>query len=183
MTEENNTFDRRITVKFNRYLENGEHIVWCGKGYTKTAGAAYLAAKLYMFVFATIWMAFVLFWMHGVSKASSAMAMFAVPFIVAGIMMYVKAFKSGRTKAFFAVTNMRILTDAGRGLEMEYLENVISARTEEKGRRAVVIYEIEYQGEQGIINSRGTIGGLSPEEAENVCYIIESESAQAHMYS
>ncbi|MBQ3161415.1 MAG: hypothetical protein IJC04_04735 [Oscillospiraceae bacterium] len=183
MTEQNSTFDRQITVKFNRHLEIGEHIVWCGKGVAVAGVKANLAAKLYMIFFATLWTAFALFWTVGMFRAGGGMmSYFGVLFIVVGIVIYVKAFSAGRTKAFFAVTNMRILTDAGRGFEMEYLTNITSVQVKEKGSKADVVYSIEYQGENNVISGNGTIGGLTPEEAENVRYIIESESSKVHMY-
>ena len=183
MAEENNTFDRQITVKFNRHLESGEYIVWCGKGLADSNKKAFIGTKLYLIFFALIWTSFVIFWTFSVfSMGGGSMGFFGVPFIVIGIFLFIKAFTTGKTKAYFAVTNMRILTEAGRGLEMEYLTNVTSARANENGKKADVVYSIEYQGEQGVINASGTIGGLDPEEAENVRYIIESESAKAHMY-
>jgi len=65
---------------------------------------------------------------------------------------------------------------------MEYLTNITSVQVKEKGSKADVKYFIEYQGENNVISGNGTIGGLTPEEAENVRYIIESESSKAHMY-
>ena len=109
--------------------------------------------------------------------------MAGVPFILIGIMLYVKAFRAGREKAYFAVTNMRILKIGQVGLEMEYLTNVTGARVNSRGKKADVIYSIEYQGEHNVIGAIGTIGGLDPDEAENVRSVIESESAKAHMYS
>ncbi|MBQ8177521.1 MAG: hypothetical protein IJ035_10870 [Oscillospiraceae bacterium] len=184
MTEGNNTFDRQITVKFNRHLESGEYIVWCGKGYASADKKAYIGTKIYFFVFATIWTSFLVFWAYNMIKSMGWSAiLFAIPFIIAGAAMYIKGFKAGREKACFAVTNMRILKVGGYGLEMEYLKNIASVQIKEKGKKADVTYSIEYQGEQNVIVGNGAICGLAPEEAENVRYIIESESAKAHMYS
>lgn len=184
MTDGNNTFDRQITVKFNRYLESGEYIVWCGKGYICYDKKDFIGTKIYFFVFATLWTSFLVFWAYNMIKSTGWSAiLFAIPFIIAGAAMYAKAFRAGREKACFAVTNMRILKVSGYGLEMEYLKNIASVQVNEKGRKADVTYSIEYQGENGIIFANDAIGGLTPEEAENVCYIIESESAKAHMYS
>ena len=183
MTEETK-LDRQITVKFNRHLEIGEHIVWCGNGVAVSDGKSSIATKLYMIFFATIWTAFALFWTFGMFRTGGGMmSFFGVPFIVVGIVIYVKAFTTGREKAYFAVTNMRILKVGGHELEMEYLKNIASVQVNEKGRKADVTYSIEYQGEHNVIVGNGTIGGLTPEEAENVRYIIESESAKVHMYS
>lgn len=177
-------FDRQVAAKFNRHLQIGEHIVWCGKGFAVSDGKSSLATKLYIIVFATVWTAFALFWTIGVFRSGGGMmGYFGVPFIFIGISLYFKAFKVIKTKAFFAVTNMRILTDSGRGLEMEYLTNITSVQVKEKGSKADVVYSIEYQGENNVISGKGTIGGLASEEAENVRYIIESESSKAHMYS
>ena len=184
MTEQNSTFERQAAVKFNRHLENDEHIVWCGKGVAVTDSKSNLAATLYMIFFATIWTAFAVFWTVGVFRSGGGMmGYFGIPFIIIGISLYFKAFVVVRTKAFFAVTNMRILTDSGRGLEMEYLTNITSVQINKKGSKADVVYSIEYQGENNVISGNGAIGGLTPEEAENVRYIIESESSKAHMYS
>ena len=111
------------------------------------------------------------------------MGYFGVPFIIIGIFLFIKAFTTGSEKAYFAVTNMRILKVSGHGFEMEYLKNVSSVQINEKGKKADVTYSIEYQGEQNVIVGNGAICGLDPEEAENVRYIIESESSKAHMYS
>jgi len=184
MTEENNTFDRQIAVKFNRYLESGEYIVWCGRALSSTGGKGQLAVKLYIIFFATIWTSFALFWTFGVfSMGGGMMGFFGVPFIIIGISLFIKAFTTGKEKAYFAVTNMRILKVGGHGFEMEYLKNVSYVQINEKGKRADVTYSIEYQGEQNVIAGNGAICGLAPEEAENVRYIIESESSKAHMYS
>ncbi len=186
MTDEYNSggFNRQITVKFNRHLESGEYIVWCGKGVAVSDSKAKLATKLYIIFFATIWTVFAVSWTVGVfNSGGGMMGYFGIPFIFTGIYLYFKAFKVSRTKAFFAVTNMRILTDAGRGLEMEYLTNITSVQINEKGSKADVKYFIEYQGENNVISGNGTICGLDPEEAENVRCIIESESSKAHMYS
>ena len=184
MTEGNNGFNRQIAAKFNRHLQIGEHIVWCGKGVAVSDGKSSLATKLYIIVFATVWTAFAVFWTVGVFKSGGGMMMgyVGILFIFVGIYLYFKAFKVSRTTAFFAVTNMRILTDSGRGLEMEYLTNITSVQVNEKGSKADVKYFIEYQGENNVISANGTIGGLTHEEAENVRYIIESESSKAHMY-
>lgn len=183
MTEETK-LGRQVAVKFNRHLQIGEHIVWCGKGVAVSDSKSGLAIKLYMIFFATIWTAFAVFWTVGVfNSGGGMMRYFGVPFIIIGISLYFKAFKVSRTNAFFAVTNMRILTDSGRGLEMEYLTNITSVQINEKGSKADVKYFIEYQGENNVISGNGTIGGLTHEEAENVRYIIESESSKAHMYS
>ncbi len=182
MTEETK-FDRQITVKFNRHLEIGEHIVWCGKGVAVSDGKSSLATKLYMILFATIWTAFAVFWTVGVFRSGGGMmSFFGIPFIIIGISLYFKAFTTGRDKAYFAVTNMRILKVGGHELEMEYLKNIASVQVNEKGRKADVTYSIEYQGEYNVIVGNGAICGLTPEEAENVRYIIESESAKVHMY-
>ncbi|MBQ5318935.1 MAG: hypothetical protein J6K17_07570 [Oscillospiraceae bacterium] len=175
---------RNITVKFNRHLEVGEHIVWCGRALASTESNGQKGAKAYTIFFATIWTAFALFWTFSVfTMGGGMMGFFGVPFIIIGIFLFIKAFTVTRSRAYFAVTNMRILTDAGRGLEMEYLTNITSVRTNENGKKADVFYSIEYQGEHGVIGAGGGICGLDPEEAENVRYIIESESAKAHMYS
>ena len=184
MTEENNTFDRQIAVKFNRYLESGEHIVWCGKALAGKVNVREMGTKIYLIFFATIWTAFAVFWTAGVFRAGGGMmGYFGVPFIIIGIFLFAKAFTTGKEKAYFAVTNMRILKADGHSFEMEYLKNISSVQTNENGRKADVTYSIEYQGEQNIIVGNGAICGLDPEEAENVRYIIESESAKAHMYS
>lgn len=183
MTEQNNTFDRQITAKFNRHLESGEYIVWCGKGLADSDKKAFMGVKLYLIFFAAIWTSFALFWTFSASRFSRSMGLFGVPFIVIGIFLFIKAFRTGKEKAYFAVTNMRILKVGGQELEMEYLKNVASVQIKENGRKADVTYSIEYQGEQNVIVGNGAIGGLEPEEAENVRYIIESESAKAHMYT
>ncbi len=184
MTEGNNNFNRQIAAKFSRHLQIGEHIVWSGRGVAVADGKANLAEKVYIVFFATIWTAFALFWTVGVFRSGGGtFGYLGILFIFVGILLYFKAFKVTKTKAFFAVTNMRILADSGRGLEMEYLTNITSVQVKEKGSKADVKYFIEYQGENNVISGNGTIGGLTPEEAENVRYIIESESAKAHMYS
>lgn len=184
MTEGNSTFDRQVTVKFNRYLESGEHIVWCGKTLADKINVRQMGTKLYMIFFATIWTAFALFWTFGVfNSGGGAMGFFGVPFIIIGISLFIKAFTTGKEKVYFAVTNMRILKVDGHSFEMEYLKNVSSVQINENGKKADVTYSIEYQGEQNVIVGNGAICGLTPEDAENVRYIIESESAKAHIYS
>lgn len=184
MTEENNTFDRQIAVKFNRYLESGEHIVWCGRALASKVNVREMGTKLYLIFFATIWTAFALFWTFGVFRSGGGMmGYFGMPFIIIGIFLFVKAFATGSEKAYFAVTNMRILKADGHSFEMEYLKNISSVQINERGRKADITYSIEYQGEQNVIVGNGAICGLASEEAENVRYIIESESAKAHMYS
>ncbi len=184
MTEENSTFDRQVTAKFNRHLENGEYIVWCGRALASAGGKGQMAAKSYIIFFAAIWTSFALFWTSSVFRfGGGMMGFFGVPFIVIGIFLFIKAFRTGKEKACFAVTNMRILKVGGHGLEMEYLKNIASVQINEKGKKADVTYSIEYQGEQNVIVGNGAICGLDLEEAENVRYIIESESAKAHMYS
>ena len=184
MTEENNTFDRQIAVKFNRHLESGEYIVWCGRALAGKVNVREMGTKIYLIFFATIWTAFEVFWTVGVfNSGGGMMGYFGVPFIIIGIFLFVKAFTTGKEKAYFAVTNMRILKVGDHGFEMEYLKNVSSVQINEKGKKADVTYSIEYQGEQNVIVGNGAICGLDSEEAENVRYIIESESAKAHMYS
>ncbi len=184
MTEGNGTFDRQIAVKFNRHLESGEYIVWCGRALASKVNIRQMGTKLYLIFFATIWTAFALFWTFGVFRSGGGvMGFFGVPFIIIGIFLFIKAFTTGSEKAYFAVTNMRILKVSGHGFEMEYLKNVSSVQINEKGKRADITYSIEYQGEQNVIVGNGAICGLDPEEAENVRYIIESESSKAHMYS
>lgn len=184
MTEENSAFDRQITAKFNSHLESGEYIVWCGRTLAGKTNIGQMGAKAYMIFFATIWTSFALFWTFSVfGFGGGMMGFFGVPFIVIGIFLFVKAFRTGKEQAYFAVTNMRILKVGGHGLEMEYLKNVASVQINENGKKADVTYSIEYQGEQNVIVGNGAICGLDPEEAENVRYIIESESAKAHMYS
>ena len=184
MTEENNTFDRQVAVKFNRHLESGEHIVWCGRALASKVNIRQMGTKLYLVFFATIWTAFALFWTVGVFRSGGGMmGYFGMPFIIIGIFLFVKAFTTGSEKAYFAVTNMRILKAVGHDFEMEYLKNVSSVQINGNGKKADVTYSIEYQGEQNVIVGNGAICGLDPEEAENVRYIIESESAKAHMYS
>lgn len=184
MTDGNNTFDRQIAAKFSRHLEIGEHIVWCGRALASTCGKGQLGAKAYMIFFATIWTSFALFWTFSVFRfGGGVMGCFGLPFIAVGIFLYIKAFAAGGEKACFAITNMRILKVGNHGLEMEYLKNVASVQINEKGKKSDVTYSIEYQGEQSVIVGNGAICGLNPEEAENVRYIIESESAKAHMYT
>lgn len=184
MTEGNGTFDRQIAVKFNRHLESGEYIVWCGRALASKVNIRQMGTKLYLIFFAIIWTSFALFWTFGVFRSGGGvMGFFGVPFIIIGIFLFVKAFTTGSEKAYFAVTNMRILKVSGHGFEMEYLKNVSSVQINEKGKKADVTYSIEYQGEQNVIVGNGAICGLDPEEAENVRYIIESESSKAHMYS
>ena len=184
MTEENKTFDRQVTVKFNRHLESGEYIVWCGRALAGKSNVRQMGTKIYLIFFATIWTSFALFWTVGVFRSGGGMmAYFGVPFIIIGIFLFVKAFATGNEKAYFAVTNMRILKVGGHGLEMEYLKNVSYVQINEKGKKADVTYSIEYQGEQNVIVGSGAICGLTLEEAENVRCIIESESSKAHMYS
>ena len=184
MTEGNGTFDRQIAVKFNRHLESGEYIVWCGRALASKVNIRQMGTKLYLIFFAIIWTSFALFWTFGVFRSGGGvMGFFGVPFIIIGIFLFIKAFTTGSEKAYFAVTNMRILKVSGHGFEMEYLKNVSSVQINEKGKKADVTYSIEYQGEQNVIVGNGAICGLDPEEAENVRYIIESESSKAHMYS
>lgn len=184
MTEENNTFDRQVAVKFNRHLESGEYIVWCGRALAGKSNVRQMGTKIYLIFFATIWTSFALFWTVGVfNSGGGVMGFFGVPFIIIGISLFIKAFTTGNEKAYFAVTNMRILKVGDHGFEMEYLKNVSYVQINEKGKKADVSYSIEYQGEQNVIVGNGAICGLTPEEAENVRYIIESESAKAHMYS
>ena len=184
MTDGNGTFDRQIAVKFNRHLESGEYIVWCGRALASKVNIRQMGTKLYLIFFAIIWTSFALFWTFGVFRSGGGvMGFFGVPFIIIGIFLFIKAFTTGSEKAYFAVTNMRILKVSGHGFEMEYLKNVASVQINEKGKRADVTYSIEYQGEQNVIVGNGAICGLDPEEAENVRYIIESESSKAHMYS
>ena len=54
MTEGNNTFDRQIAVKFNRHLESGEYIVWCGRALAGKVNVREMGTKIYLIFFATI---------------------------------------------------------------------------------------------------------------------------------
>lgn len=176
MNEEYNSLDAKISAKFQKHLEYGEYIIYCGKSAVVADGKY---SKGYNLFFASIWTGFSLFWTFSVwTMSGGTMAFFGIPFILIGISLFANIFKGGNVP--FAITNMRILKITGSGLDMEYLKNITHVQANPNGKNADVFYSIEYKNGQDKIGACGSIGGLSAEEADNVCHIIASAKAQMY---
>lgn len=110
-----------IEEKFRVHLFGGEYIEWCGQG----RSAAKNAPPLF---FAIIWTGFSILWgIVAYLCGGGAFALFCLPFVAIGIMLFVKIFKGG-SKEYYALTNMRIFLLRGNDVRAEYYDRITDAR-------------------------------------------------------
>lgn len=129
-------FDKpAVEEKFQSQLFGGEYIVWCSEGKNVDNGAPPL-------FFAIIWTGFSLLW--GVVAylcGGGFFALFCLPFLAIGIMLFVKIIKGG-DKEYYALTNMRIFIQNGNNIRAEYYDRITDARIYPGVKKGVTVVRV-----------------------------------------
>ncbi len=184
-----NGIDVLLEKKFKRHLKKDEHIVWTGtslEGYE--SGWIFSEKSLHLVFGLLVGIMTLMFTLPSV-LVDGEINFIAVAILAVCVLIVVNSFRKPKLKkAFFAVTNKRILTLIWGQLFQTALKDVVSAelrqRTVYESGMLIEANDVVFTVEKfsGNVRQKDYIGGFSEENAENVCYIIESESSKAHMY-
>ncbi|MGN0585949.1 MAG: hypothetical protein ACI4JF_01575 [Oscillospiraceae bacterium] len=124
-----------IEEKFQVHLFGGEYIEWCGQGKSVDNGAPPL-------FFAIIWTGFSLLWtVIAYLGGGGVFALFGLPFIAIGVILFVKIFKGG-DKEYYALTNMRIFLLRGNDVRAEYYDRITDARVYPGVKKGVTVVRV-----------------------------------------
>ena len=154
--------------EFSPLLTSGEHILWAGKSVKKFNLSA---ASVPVLVFLIFWVGLVVFWtVSVVSSGAGFMGIFAIPFFVVAVVMFMKLFRPGTKK--YAITNMRVIRAEGRKITSDRLGQICDITITRSGNTGNVTYSIMggiyYVSNSRVQNTIGIIGVERPEEAYRI---------------
>lgn len=185
-----NGIDVLLEKKFKRHLKKDERIVWAGTSLEGYESSWIFSEKSLHLVFGLLVGIMTLAFVVPTMLVDGEINFVAVVIVAVCAVIVANSFRKPKLKkAFFAVTNKRILTLIWGQLFQTALKDVVSAemrqRTVYESGMLIEVNDVVYTIEKlsGNVSRKDYIGGFSEEDAENVRYIIESESAKAHMYS
>ena len=185
-----NGIDVLLEKKFKRHLKKDERIVWAGTSLEGYESSWIFSEKSLHLVFGLLVGIMTLAFAVPTMLVDGEINFVAVVIVAVCAVIVANSFRKPKLKkAFFAVTNKRILTLIWGQLFQTALKDVVSAemrqRTVYESGMLIEVNDVVYTIEKlsGNVSRKDYIGGFSEEDAENVRYIIESESSKAHMYS
>ncbi len=184
-----NGIDVLLEKKFKRHLKKDERIVWAGTSLEGYESSWIFSEKSLHLVFGLLVGIMTLAFAVPTMLVDGEINFVAVVIVAVCAVIVANSFRKPKLKkAFFAVTNKRILTLIWGQLFQTALKDVVSAemrqRTVYESGMLIEVNDVVYTIEKlsGNVSRKDYIGGFSEENAENVRYIIESESAKVHMY-
>lgn len=185
-----NGIDVLLEKKFKRHLKKDERIVWAGTSLEGYESSWIFSEKSLHLVFGLLVGIMTLVFAVPTMLVDGEINFVAVAIVAVCAVIVANSFRKPKLKkAFFAVTNKRILTLIWGQLFQTALKDVVSAemrqRTVYESGMLIEANDVVFTVEKfsGNVRQKDYIGGFSEEDAENVRYIIESESSKAHMYS
>lgn len=160
-----------IEEKFRMHLFGGEYIQWCDEGRSVSSDAPPL-------FFAIFWTGFSLLWtVIAYLGGGGAFALFGLPFVAIGIMLFVKIFKGGN-KEYYALTNMRVFILRGNDVRAEYYDRISDVRVYPGVKKGVTVVRVMADMSSAFSDGEGVFCDISVEntvDAEYLCRQILSE--------
>lgn len=185
-----NGIDVLLEKKFKRHLKKDERIVWAGTSLEGYESSWIFSEKSLHLVFGLLVGIMTLVFAVPTMLVDGEINFVAVAIVAVCAVIVANSFRKPKLKkAFFAVTNKRILTLIWGQLFQTALKDVVSAelrqRTVYESGMLIEANDVVFTIEKfsGNVRRKDYIGGFSEEDAEFVRRIIEEESAKAHMYS
>ncbi len=186
MAEQNSNFEPQITAKFSRRLKKDEYIVWAGTSLDGYESNWIFSEKSLHLVFGLLVGIMTLVFAVPTMLVDEEINFVAVAIVAVCAVIVANSFRKPKLKkAFFAVTNKRILTLIWGQLFQTALKDVVSAelrqRTVYESGMLIEANDVVFTVEKfsGNVRQKDYIGGFSEENAESVRRIIEEESAKA----
>lgn len=181
-----NGIDVLLEKKFKRYLKKDERIVWAGTSLEGYESSWIFSEKSLHLVFGLLVGIMTLVFAVPTMLVDGEINFVAVAIVAVCAVIVANSFRKPKLKkAFFAVTNKRILTLIWGQLFQTALKDVVSAemrqRTVHESGMLIEANDVVYTIEKlsGNVSRKDYIGGFSEEYAEFVRRIIEEESAKA----
>ncbi len=181
-----NGIDVLLEKKFKRYLKKDECIVWAGASLEGYESGWVFSEKSLHLVFGLLVGIMTLVFAVPTMLVDGEINFVAVAIVAVCVVIVANSFRKPKLKkAFFAVTNKRILTLIWGQLFQTALKDVVSAelrqRTVYESGMLIEANDVVYTIEKlsGNVSRKDYIGGFSEEDAEFVRRIIEEESAKA----
>lgn len=181
-----NGIDVLLEKKFKRHLKKDEHIVWTGTSLEGYESSWIFSEKSLHLVFGLLVGIMTLVFAVPTMLVDGEINFVAVAIVAVCAVIVANSFRKPKLKkAFFAVTNKRILTLIWGQLFQTALKDVVSAelrqRTVYESGMLIEVNDVVFTTEKfsGNVRQKEYIGGFSEEDAENVRRIIEEESAKA----
>lgn len=181
-----NGIDVLLEKKFKRHLKKDERIVWAGTSLEGYESSWIFSEKSLHLVFGLLVGIMTLVFAVPTMLVDGEINFVAVAIVAVCAVIVANSFRKPKLKkAFFAVTNKRILTLIWGQLFQTALKDVVSAemrqRTVYESGMLIEANDVVYTIEKlsGNVSRKDYIGGFSEEDAEFVRRIIEEESAKA----
>ena len=181
-----NGIDVLLEKKFKRHLKKDERIVWAGTSLEGYESGWIFSEKSLHLVFGLLVGIMTLVFSVPTMLADGEINFVAVAIVAVCAVIVANSFRKPKLKkAFFAVTNKRILTLIWGQLFQTALKDVVSAelrqRTVYESSMLIEANDVVFTIEKfsGNVRRKDYIGGFSEENAEIVRRIIEEESAKA----
>ena len=181
-----NGIDVLLEKKFKRHLKKDERIVWAGTSLEGYESSWIFSEKSLHLVFGLLVGIMTLVFAVPTMLVDGEINFVAVAIVAMCAVIVANSFRKPKLKkAFFAVTNKRILTLIWGQLFQTALKYVVSAemrqRTVYESGMLIEANDVVYTIEKlsGNVSRKDYIGGFSEEDAEFVRRIIEEESAKA----
>lgn len=99
--------------ELNHYMESDEQLIWTGK---PKSGIIFRPIDIVLIPFSLIWSGFAVFWFIVVARFSVFGALFALPFILVGLILVFGRFlfdSKRRKNTFYGLTNKRLILKTG----------------------------------------------------------------------
>lgn len=181
-----NGIDVLLEKKFKRHLKKDEHIVWAGTSLEGYESSWIFSEKSLHLVFGLLVGIMTLVFSVPTMLVDGKINFVAIAIVAVCAVIVANSFRKPKLKkAFFAVTNKRILTLIWGQLFQTALKDVVSAelrqRTVYESGMLIEANDVVFTIEKfsGNVRQKEYIGGFSEENAESVRRIIEEESAKA----
>lgn len=181
-----NGIDVLLKKKFKRHLKKDEHIVWAGASLEGYESGWIFSEKSLHLVFGLLVGIMTLVFSVPTLLVDGKINFVAIAIVAVCAVIVANSFRKPKLKkAFFAVTNKRILTLIWGQLFQTALKYVVSAelrqRTMYESGKLIEANDVLFVAEKhpGAVQKKEYIGGFSEEDAEIVRRIIEEESAKA----
>lgn len=147
-------------------LISNEKILWMGR---PGSGIRFRAADIYLIPFSMLWFGFAIFWEYSVLKMGvSIMAIFGVPFIVAGFYIFAGRFiwdMIKRKRTVYAVTNDRVIIKSGvfnKVINSYYIKTIPALNLTEKNDGSGTITFGQNSGGNSFFNNSRYVSGFNP---------------------
>ena len=181
-----NGIDVLLEKKFKRHLKKDERIVWAGTSLEGYESSWIFSEKSLHLVFGLLVGIMTLVFAVPTMLVDGEINFVAVAIVAVCAVIVANSFRKPKLKkAFFAVTNKRILTLIWGQLFQTALKYVVSAelrqRTVYESGMLIEANDVLFVAEKhsGAVQKKDYIGGFSEEDAKFVRRIIEEESAKA----